>query len=111
MEQDLKRVTEWINNKLDQTITIQKKEQEDIDQVSFKVSQFDIRYPGEAKDDYLDSAIVLKGTGSTMNSDGDYEPLPQNTYEIIIADLEITNINNEEVELTTTRAKYSISSQ
>ena len=109
MEQDIQKVTEWLNTHLDKTIIVQKREQDDIDQVYFKLSQIEIIQRDEGVDDYLDNAIILKGTGSTMNSDGDLVPLPQDTYDIVTTDLKITDLDFEELELSTTRAKYIIS--
>ncbi len=61
--------------------------------------ELEIRQAGEGTDAYLDNTIVLQGKGSTLNSNGNLAPLPQNTYDIAI----------QEVELNSTRAKYNIS--
>ncbi|AOZ94428.1 hypothetical protein [Paenibacillus crassostreae] len=109
MVQDVKKVTNWLNTHLDKTVIVQKIEQEDIDQVHIKLSQIDIRQTEEGSDDYEDNAIILKGTGSTMNRDGNLEPLPQDTYELVTEDLSITDFGDEEIELNTARAKYTVS--
>lgn len=109
MEQDINKVTEWLNTHLDKTIIVQKREQKDIDQVHFKLSQFEVRQAAEGSDAYLDNAIVLKGKGSTMNSDGNLVPLPQDTYDIVTTDLKITDFEFEEIELNTARADYIVS--
>lgn len=109
MEQDIKKVTDWLNSHLDKTIIVQKREQDDIDQVHFNLSQFEVRQHDEGIDGYLEPSIILKGTGSTMNSDGDLVPLPQDSYDIVTTDMKIIDQDFEELELSTTRAKYNIS--
>jgi len=111
MEQEITQVTQWLNTHLDQPIIIKKEEDDDIDQIQIQLSQFEFRQTGEGSDPYLDSAIVLQGKGSTLNSNGDLVSLPQDTYDITTTDLKIINLVSEEMELHSARAKYTISSE
>jgi len=109
MEHDIKKFTDWLNTQLNQVIIIQKREHDDVDHVQFNMSQYEIVEAGDASDDYMDSALILKGTGSIMNSTGDFVPLPQESYEIVLTNLTITNFDTDEIELITSRANYNIS--
>ncbi|MNI19796.1 hypothetical protein D3C73_732430 [compost metagenome] len=68
----------------------------------------DYRNTEDVIDEYLDSALILRGTGNTLNRDGELVPLPQQNYEIAVSGLLLEKVDDGQVELRTERAKYSI---
>lgn len=109
MEQSVQQVMDWLTAKVNQTIVIKKQELEDLDTVHFSLENVDYRNAEDTIDDYLDSALILRGTGSTLNSDGDLVSLPQPNYEIAVSGLKVNNFKENQVELQTDRAKYILS--
>lgn len=109
MDQTVQKLMEWFNNKVNQTIVIKKQELEDQDTVHFSLETVDYRSAEDTIDDYLDDALILRGSGSTLNGDGELVPLPQHSYEIAVNGLQITTLDDQSVELRTERAKYELS--
>ncbi|MNP86188.1 hypothetical protein D3C76_1862730 [compost metagenome] len=68
----------------------------------------DYREAEDVIDEYLDSAIILWGSGSTLNDNGELIPLPLQNYEIAVSGLQLDAMNEDKVELHTDRAKYEI---
>ncbi|WP_340023817.1 hypothetical protein MHI24_01605 [Paenibacillus sp. FSL K6-1096] len=109
MEPNVEKLMEWLNAHKEATLVIQKQELEDLDTVHFTVETVDYRNAEDVIDDYLDSAVILRGSGSTMNDDAELVPLPQPGYEIAVAGLKLHNVAEDQVDLQTDRAKYTLS--
>lgn len=109
MEQAVQIIMDWLNAQEGKTIVIKKQELEDLDTVHFNVETVDYRSAEDTIDDYLDDALILRGSGSTLNADGELVPLPQQSYEIAVQGLKVNSSAADRAELQTERAKYEIS--
>ncbi len=110
-QNDIKQLQEWLNRYTGTTLVIEKQELDDTDIVHFVLSDVDERSQDNEIDDYLESALLLRGEGRTQNAEGESVPVPGDTYEIITNDLRIDEINDEHVHLTTERATYKVSAK
>ncbi len=110
-QNDIKQLQEWLNRYTGTTLIIEKQELDDTDLVHFTVSSIDERSQDNEIDDYLESALILRGEGRTQNDEGESVPIPGDTYEIITNDLRIDEINDEHVKLNTERAAYTLSAK
>jgi len=106
MEQHVERLSGWLNAHVDHTIVIEKKELSDLDIVHFRLEEVAFRNAEDVIDDYLDSALILKGHGSTLNRDGELVPLPQPNYEIAVSGLHLGPLAEERIQVDTDRANY-----
>ncbi|WP_379127082.1 hypothetical protein [Paenibacillus sp. sgz500958] len=111
MEQNVEKLSQWLNTHIGHTLIIEKKELSDLDIVQFSLEAVDYRDAENVIDDYLDSAVILKGHGSTQNKDGDLVPLPQPTYEIAVSGLHVDANHEGSIQVDTERAKYVLSDQ
>lgn len=109
MEQAVQMLKDWLNDQAGTTIVIKKQELDDVDTVHFTVETVDYRSAEDTIDDYLDDALILRGSGSTLNADGELVPLPQPSYEIAIQGLKINSAAEDRADIQTERAKYEIS--
>ncbi|CQR56117.1 hypothetical protein [Paenibacillus riograndensis] len=109
MDQNVLKLMDWLTAQAGETIMIKKQEMNDLDTVHFNLETVDYRNTEDVIDEYLDSALILRGTGNTLNRDGELVPLPQQNYEIAVSGLQLDNADDGQVELRTERAKYSIS--
>ncbi|MBW4080521.1 hypothetical protein [Paenibacillus sp. S150] len=109
MDQSVQRLMDWLTAQANETIVIDKQEMNDLDTVHFTLDTVDYRNADDVIDEYLDSALILRGSGSTLNRDGELVPLPQQNYEIAVSGLHLDAVDDSKVELRTERAKYSIS--
>lgn len=109
MEQSLQKLMDWLSSHVNETITIEKKELRDLDKVHFNLEAVDFRSAEDVIDEYLGSALILKGAGSTLNADGELVSLPHSTYDIAVDGLHIEDIGDRKAEITTDRAKYILS--
>ncbi|MNO23546.1 hypothetical protein D3C76_133490 [compost metagenome] len=109
MDQSVLKLMDWLTAQAGETIVIEKQELNDLDTVHFNLETVDYRNADDVIDEYLDSALILRGTGNTSNRDGELVPLPQQSYEIAVSGLQLGNIDDNQVELRTERAKYSLS--
>lgn len=110
MDQQLNKLTDWLQNAANQTLWIEKKEQDDVDQTELTLERVGFRKAGERPiDDYVDgSAILLHGHGSVINGK-DKVPLPQNMYVIPVHGLENVSLTeNSTLTLQTERAHYTL---
>lgn len=108
MEQPVQELKEWLASEVNETIVITKEELNDLDTVHFSLEHVDYRNSEDTVDDYLDDALILRGSGSTLNADGELVPLPQQSYEIAVSGLKLHTIEADKVELQTDRAKYTL---
>ena len=109
MEQNAGMLSDWLNTHLNQTLVIEKYELSDRDIVHFKLEGVEFRSGEDTIDDYLENALVLRGTGNTLNADGERVPLPQNSYEIVVSQLQMGPSDEKKLEVSTERAKYILS--
>ncbi|WP_150271659.1 hypothetical protein [Paenibacillus tepidiphilus] len=109
MEATVQKLKDWLEAQSGAMLVITKQELEDKDIVHFQLEAVEYRDAESTIDDYLDSALILKGSGNTMNADGDLVPLPQSTYEIAVAGLELENESGHTVKLQSDRGKYTLS--
>ncbi len=108
MDQSVLKLMDWLTAQAGETLVIKKQEMSDLDTVHFNLENVDYRNTEDVIDEYLDSALILRGTGNTLNRDGELVPLPQQNYEIAVSGLLLENVDDGQVELRTERAKYSI---
>ncbi|ANF96763.1 hypothetical protein [Paenibacillus bovis] len=108
---DIQTLKDWLNKHKDNTIIIEKKELDDTDIVHFTLSDIDERNEDNEIDDYLESALLLRGEGVTQNADGEEVQVPRDTYEIITHDLRIDEISDSRVQLNTERAAYTLTTK
>ncbi|AHV97603.1 hypothetical protein [Paenibacillus sabinae] len=108
MEEHVQMLADWLNGHTGGTIVIEKQELEDQDKVFFKLDRVDYRDASSVIDDYLDSALILHGTGSTMNADGELVNLPLHSYEIAVSGLAFASADESRVQAQTDRAKYTL---
>lgn len=111
MEQQVQQFSNWLNNHVNNTILIEKQELSDTDTIHFKLEGVDYRDAANAIDDYLDSALILRGSGSTLNRDGKMVPLPQSSFEIAISGLRVNHSDEAAADIRTDRAHYTISKE
>lgn len=111
MEREVCKLSDWIEQHKQDLIRIEKEEQNDRDVVQFKVESLDFRGNEDIFDDYLESALILKGTGSTVIDGGDLVPLPQPEYEIALSGFSVSGEETGDHAFTvrTERAAYSFS--
>lgn len=108
MEQNVQKLIDWLEAPEHATLVIKKQELDDLDTVHFNLDTVDYRNAEDVLDEYLGSALILRGTGNTLNADGELVPLPQPNYEIAVSGLRLNTIAEDNVELETDRAKYSL---
>ncbi|MDQ0914446.1 hypothetical protein [Paenibacillus sp. V4I5] len=103
-------VCNWLEGQIGNSLTIQKKEQQDIDQIEFALDNVGLMGSSETFDSYiLPQTIVLRGNGSIETEEGQMQKLPEDVYEIPFIGI-IQGIQNENgLMLQTERAYYSIS--
>ncbi|WP_410511102.1 hypothetical protein PaeBR_13395 [Paenibacillus sp. BR2-3] len=109
MEQSVEILSDWLNSHVNQTIVIEKHELADLDIVHFKLESLDFRSGEDTIDDYLDHALILRGSGNTLNKSGESVPLPQNSYEIAVSGLRFSPSDDKRFQALTDRAKYIFS--
>ncbi|KAA9006595.1 hypothetical protein F4V43_06535 [Paenibacillus spiritus] len=110
MAKEIQQITQWLEERMGRTIAIDKREQDDLDSVQIELSGVDYR-DAEAQgviDDYLDSAFILRGLGSTLNAEGERVPLPTSSYEIAVPGLSVRP-EGDSLVLHTERAEYTLS--
>lgn len=108
MDKQIQALSEWLNGKIGQTLKIEKSENEDTDLVHFDLREIGEREQDNPVDDYLERALLLHGSGSIVNADGKSVPLPGDTYEIVLNDLEIGSQSEQSLDLKNDRAAYAI---
>ncbi|WP_342479921.1 hypothetical protein NST07_18370 [Paenibacillus sp. FSL L8-0340] len=109
MDQTVQKLLDWLDAHANQTVVIKKQELEDLDTVHFQLENVEYRTAEDKIDNYLDDALILRGSGNTLNGDGELVPLPQHSYEIAVSGLHLDNIGEDKAELQTDRAKYALS--
>ncbi|MEJ8302411.1 hypothetical protein [Saccharibacillus sacchari] len=109
MEKQIQALNEWLTGKVGQTLKIEKQESGDTDVVHFELREISERSQDNPVDDYLERALLLHGSGSIVNGDGESVPLPGNTYEIVLNELEIGKQNESQLALKNDRADYTLS--
>ncbi|NQX47612.1 hypothetical protein HQN87_20015 [Paenibacillus tritici] len=108
MEQNVQKLIDWLEAQKQATLVITKQELDDLDTVHFTLESVDYRNAEDVIDEYLDSALILRGSGNTLNADGELVPLPQPSYEIAVSGLKLNAVAEDKAELKTDRAVYSI---
>jgi hypothetical protein len=106
---EMNQVTEWLESHKNQSCSITKHEDGDIDEVHMYLHKISLaEVEGEDPEEYVSNkSLMLQGEG-TINS-GDHDaPLPFDVYEIPITDkLYFKQLNNE-LQINTERAIYKI---
>lgn len=106
---DIQQVQDWLEQQIGKILIIEKQELDDTDVIHFTLSAIDQRDQDNEIDDYLESALLLRGEGRTQNADGESVPVPSDTYEIITHDLRIDEATEQRIRLNTERATYTLS--
>jgi len=109
MEKQIQALNEWLADKTGQTLKIEKQESGDTDIVHFELREIGEREQDNPVDDYLERAFLLHGSGSIVNGDGESVPLPGDTYEIVLNELEIGKQDENQLSLKNDRAEYTLS--
>ncbi|EXG83268.1 hypothetical protein SacsacDRAFT_0233 [Saccharibacillus sacchari DSM 19268] len=109
MEKQIQALNEWLTSKVGQTLQIEKQESGDTDIVHFELREIGERSQDNPVDDYLERALLLHGSGSIVNGDGESVPLPGDTYEIVLNELEIGKQDDRQLSLKNDRADYTLS--
>lgn len=109
MEKQIQALNEWLADKTGQTLKIEKQESGDTDIVHFELREIGERAQDNPVDDYLERAFLLHGLGSIVNGDGESVPLPGDTYEIVLNELEIGKQDENQLSLKNDRAEYTLS--
>lgn len=109
MEKQIQALNEWLKGKIGQTLKIEKRESGDTDIVHFELREIGERSQDNPVDDYLERALLLHGAGSIVNGDGESVPLPGDTYEIVLNELEIGKQDASQLSLKNDRADYTLS--
>lgn len=109
MEKQIRTLSEWLEGKTGQTLKIEKKEDGDTDIVHFDLREIGERSQDNPVDDYLERALLLRGTGNIVNGDGETVPLPGETYEIVLNELQLGDSGEDSLSLRNDRAEYVIS--
>ncbi|WP_052675888.1 hypothetical protein [Paenibacillus sp. IHBB 10380] len=108
MHMQLLEVSDWLNAHINESIWIDKREQEDLDQVRVQLEEIGFRESTQSLDGYTDgSAILLHGAGHVIKEEQEV-PLPQNTFEIQVSGLVQAYVKNDKAYLETERANYSL---
>ena len=109
MDKSIEILNEWLNGKTGQTLKIEKKENGDTDVVHFELEDLGERSQDNPVDDYLERALLLRGSGRILNAEDESVPLPGDTYEIVLNDLEILGQEENRITLKNDRAEYEVS--
>jgi hypothetical protein len=109
MDATVKTLMDWLEGQTNNSLFIQKKEDEDLDQVHLQLKEVGYRSDYESIDGYTDgTALVLHGSGSIVTDTAE-APLPQGSYVIPLSGLSVSKASEDGVILQTDRAHYSLS--
>ncbi|MDO3410820.1 hypothetical protein QWJ34_13690 [Saccharibacillus sp. CPCC 101409] len=108
MDKQVQSLTEWLNALNGKTIKIEKTENGDTDIVHFELQEVGERPQDNPVDDYLERALLLRGSGSIVNADGESVPVPGDTYEIVLNELEVGGQGGTSLSLKNDRAEYTL---
>ncbi|TJY41849.1 hypothetical protein E5161_11645 [Cohnella pontilimi] len=109
MDTTVKTLMDWLQGQTNSSLFIQKKEDEDLDQVRLQLREVGYRPDYRSIDGYTDgTALVLHGNGSIRTGHVE-EPLPQDSYVIPLSGLAISKAADNGVIMQTDRAHYSLS--
>jgi hypothetical protein len=109
MDATVKTLMDWLEGQTNNFLYIQKKEDDDLDEVRLQLTEVGYRSDYKSLDGYTDgTALVLHGNGSIETGTAE-APLPQNSYVIPIAGLSVSKASEDGVILQTDRAHYSLS--
>jgi hypothetical protein len=105
-------ISNWFEGNLEKTFILEKKEQQDVDQIEFNLQKVGLVDYSNSQDDYMSNhAVILHGNGSIQNQEGEMVHIPDGVYEIslegTIQGEELTN----SLEFQTERAHYLIQLQ
>ncbi|MCQ4087078.1 hypothetical protein [Saccharibacillus sp. JS10] len=106
MEKSIEDLKQWLEGKVGQTVKIEKEENEDTDIVHFEIREIGERSQDNPVDDYLERALLLYGSGSILNADGEKVPVPGDSYEIVLNDLQIHSHDENSLKIQNDRATY-----
>ncbi|WP_054956917.1 hypothetical protein [Paenibacillus dakarensis] len=112
MAHPLEQVSEWLKSHTNQNILIEKKEQDDLDQVRLLLEFIGYRDNDNCSiDDYIAcKALLLHGSGVVI-TDGHEAPLPDSTFTIPVDNLSRTEVRDKQVTLQNGRGTYTLSVQ
>ncbi|PZE22120.1 hypothetical protein [Paenibacillus xerothermodurans] len=116
MNSELQQITQWLNGCKGQSLHIQKREANDLDETHIQLEQVTVAndYP-DRRDDYVSRhELILHGRGYIVNSNPALNvspPLPRDRYEIPLLGNWRGQVHNEMVQLMTDRASYEITRQ
>lgn len=102
----------WLERHTQQPIHISKWEQADRDEVRLELDAVEIRNTKhfDLEEYASDEAILLTGSGKVIAEDGTELPLPLEAFEIPLGGFWEANEKDGQLEITTDRARYTISS-
>ncbi|WP_377891315.1 hypothetical protein [Alkalihalobacillus sp. R86527] len=102
------RIQDNLKNWMGGHLIIEKKENEDLDKAIMLLNDITFLHKGETIDDYTTSTLLqLKGKGKII-SEVDTVPLPHSKFDIQLEDLMKINQVEDELTITTERARYTI---
>ncbi|WP_123042345.1 hypothetical protein [Cohnella candidum] len=109
MEPTVRTLMDWLQSQTNHSIMIQKKEDDDLDEVRLQLHEVGYRPDHRSIDGYTEgTALVLHGKG-TIVTDLEEAPLPGDSYVIPIAGLTISKASEDGVILRNERAHYALS--
>ncbi|MFC7678477.1 hypothetical protein [Paenibacillus sp. GCM10028914] len=112
MKHPLEDLSEWLKSHTNQTIMIQKREQDDLDEVRLLLEFIGYQNgDNDSVDDYLAcKALLLHGSGVIV-TDKQEAPLPDSTFTIPVDNLSQVKVEDNQVTMENGRGSYTISVQ
>ena len=99
---------QWLKRRINEAVTITKREQEDLDEIRLELDDVALRKSKhfDAEHYARDEAILLRGFGQVISDHGDPAPLPLDTFEIPLEGKVIAETADDRLQITTDRAQY-----
>jgi hypothetical protein len=107
-------ICDWFECNIGKSMMIQKKDQNDTDQVEFMLDDVSLMRYSDTLDDYISpEAIVLRGDGIIETHDGQKQKLPDHIFEIPFngSIQGFQEENENKINIQTENAHYSITLQ
>ncbi len=109
LDPDVQAAKNWLQNQVNRSITIRKKEDGDSDVVRMQVDEVGYRPAADSIDGYTGgAALVIHGSGTIWSGQAE-APLPGGSYVISAAGLSVSGSSDAGLLLRTERAEYSLS--
>lgn len=105
----IEKFNDLLNNWTGKEIKILKQEVKDLDETIILLDQTTYRKNIYRVDDYeAKYELLLKGTGFIENENGEFEPLPESTYEIALDDNSTYQFDGIMFSINSDRGQYTI---